>query len=187
MSKGKWIPMNADGTMNCTDCGEAKPYTNEYFPYQIKKEGKLLKRCKPCQLIRTKKHYRDNPKYFVEYREENWLSGMKEYTKQWMKENNSAKYNCKIYSITNPIGEKYIGLTQYKSIEWRFMFHRKTYKEGKYAQRKLHLSFDKWGIENHTLEMVEELDTTDRAIGRATESKWIKHFKELKKSLNISK
>lgn len=183
MSKGKWIPYNSDGTLNCADCGEAKPYTNEYFPYQIKDKGMLLKRCKKCQLIRTKKHYKENPEYFVEYRKDNWESGMRDYQLGWMKENLSAKHNCKVYKLTAPDGNFYIGLTQYRTLNLRMRFHKKAFKENKNSQPLLHESFRKFGILNHKLELVEELGL-DRDEGELREGYWIN---ELGATLNINK
>lgn len=187
MKRGVLIPMNSDGTLTCSDCGESKPYTNQYFPYQIKKEGKLLKRCKSCQLIRTKEYYKNNPNYFKEYREDNWETSMKDYILNWMKINNAAKYKCKIYSITSPDERVYIGLTKRKTIKFRFLEHKKCFSAGIVKIRALCESFDKWGVENHKLQLIEELDTTDRNLGRKLESKWIKHYKNLGKSLNIQK
>ncbi len=183
MAKGKWIPINSDGTVNCADCGEAKPYTNDYFPYQIKEEGKLLKRCKACQLIRTKEHYRNNKKYFVEYREEHWESGMRDYTREWMKENLMAEYNCKVYKLTAPDGNFYVGLTQYKYLTYRMRFHKKSFKENTNSQPLLHESFRKWGIKNHKMELIEELGL-DRDEGELRETHWIN---ELGATLNMNK
>jgi hypothetical protein len=183
MSKGKWIPPNSDGTLNCGDCGEAKPYTNEYFPYQIKEKGMLLKRCKKCQLIRTKKYYKGNPKYFSDYREENWEKGMKEYSLKWMRDNLMAEYNCKVYKLTAPDGNFYVGLTKYKYLSYRMRFHRKSFREDKNSQPLLHASFRKFGIKNHKMELIEELGL-DRDEGELRETYWIN---ELGATLNKNK
>jgi len=185
MAKGKWIPINSDGTVSCGDCGIDKPYTNEYFPYQIKKEGKLLKRCKPCQLIRTKKHYRENPEYFVEYREEHWDTGMRDYTRNWMKKNLIAKYNCKVYKITAPDSDNnfYIGVTQYKYLKQRLRYHKRCFVNTKGRQKLLHDSFEKYGFSNHKIELIEELGL-DRDFGNMRETYWIN---KLGATLNIRK
>ena len=51
--------------INCPDCGQSKPFTNEFYPYANKKEGRLLKRCKVCQNERTKVYRKENPDYWI--------------------------------------------------------------------------------------------------------------------------
>jgi hypothetical protein len=179
MAKGKWIPINSDGTVNCGDCGEAKPYTNEYFPYQIKKEGKLLKRCKSCQLVRTKKYYAETPEYWEKYRIKR-ADYLRDYWEDYYEQD-----TCKIYGVMNPIGEVYCGFTQKKKIDIRIAQHQSDYriKHGSYG--KFHESLDKYGWDNHTSFLIEEVKTKKRDRGLATETKWIEYYMRIGKSLNI--
>ena len=60
-------------------------------------------------------------------------------------------YNvCGIYSITNPIGEKYIGSS--RCIRKRWIRHK--FKSQNH--RKLFTSLEKYGIENHLFEIITE-------------------------------
>lgn len=58
---------------------------------------------------------------------------------------------CGIYKITSPSGRIYIG--QSKDIEQRWGTYRCSLAK---TQRQLRLSFEKYGIENHTFEIVKE-------------------------------
>ena len=182
MAKGKWIPPNSDGTMTCADCGEAKPYTNEYFPYQIKKEGKLLKRCKSCQLVRTKKYYAETPEYWEAYRIKR-ADYIRDYWEDYYELD-----TCKIYGIVcKETGETYVGFTQHKDINIRVSRHKVDYRGRHGAYAKLHESVDRYGWDGHDVVLIEELKTKDRARGMAQETFWIRHYHKMGKTLNIAK
>lgn len=58
-----------------------------------------------------------------------------------------------IYKITAPDGKVYIGQT--KNHNYRF-FNYRTPNRTNRSHPRLHPSFDKWGVDNHTFEMIEE-------------------------------
>lgn len=84
-----------------------------------------------------------------------------------------------IYKITSPTGRVYIG--QSVNIEKRFRHYRSKNESTK--QRRLKLSFDKYGIENHKFEVVEEC-SVDQLNDR--ERYWQDYYNVLdqKKGLN---
>ena len=65
---------------------------------------------------------------------------------------------CGIYKITSPTGRIYIG--QSVDINHRFGSYIKMYVKNE-GQVKLHRSFLKHGVENHTFEIIEECKTED--------------------------
>ena len=62
-----------------------------------------------------------------------------------------------IYKITSPTGRVYIG--QSKNIEKRFQNHKSPYNLNK--NTKLYNSFKKYGVENHTFEIIVECKTSE--------------------------
>ena len=72
-----------------------------------------------------------------------------------------------IYTITNPAGEKYVGYTGAKpNVRWAR--HKSQYRFGKCGLLKLHASFVKHGVENHTFEVIEKVATRIDAMARET-------------------
>ena len=72
-----------------------------------------------------------------------------------------------IYKITNPEGESYIGYTGTKpNVRWGR--HRAQFTHGKAKLVKLHASFVKHGVDNHTFEVIEEVATRIDAMSRET-------------------
>lgn len=66
-----------------------------------------------------------------------------------------------IYKITNQINQKaYIGKTV-NSIDSRWKEHLHDYKRRNYEQRPLYSAMNKYGIENFTIELVEEANVKD--------------------------
>jgi hypothetical protein len=90
----------------------------------------------------------------------------------------------KIYTITNPIGEVYVGSTEIP-INIRFHKHRTKYKVKHGEHPLLHASFDLWGIDSHIFKLVYEIQNIDTAELREIESNMIKAFKHNGKSLNV--
>lgn len=88
-----------------------------------------------------------------------------------------------IYKIINPKGKIYIGqTTHYKS-------RMSNYKRMNYkGQKKLYNSFKKYGVNNHIIEIIEEVDNIE---GDIKEQYWISHFKSYfkdeNKGLNLNK
>jgi hypothetical protein len=90
-----------------------------------------------------------------------------------------------IYSITNPIGECYVGQTNMIP-KYRWMMHKSAYhsKPGQYPL--LHKSFDKWGFDGHIFSIVQELGDICKIDLREVESNMINAYKLNGKSLNVN-
>lgn len=87
-----------------------------------------------------------------------------------------------IYKITNNINEKvYIGQTVQK-IETRWKRH---IRESKTNCRHLYCAMRKYGIENFSIEVIEECDTEDELDER--EQYWINQYDSCNRGYNISK
>jgi hypothetical protein len=93
-----------------------------------------------------------------------------------------------IYTITNPLGEVYIGQTN-KKPEYRFSNHKSNYKyqkaNGYSTFPKLHKSFTLWGIDAHIFEVIKECGNISKEELREIESNMIKGYKSNGKSLNV--
>ena len=81
-----------------------------------------------------------------------------------------------IYKITNPKGEVYIGCSQNIHIRW--MNYKNSSKTAK--QPKLNQSFETYGFENHTFEILEGIE--DSLAQR--EKHWIELYNSYNKGLN---
>lgn len=77
-----------------------------------------------------------------------------------------------IYKITNQINNKlYIGKTSLSSVEERFKEHIQDSKRERYEKRPLYDAMNKYGIENFTIEQIEEVVNDEIASQR--EIYWI--------------
>lgn len=77
-----------------------------------------------------------------------------------------------IYKITNKINQKvYIGKTQY-SIESRFREHLDSSKRARCEKRPLYDAMNKYGIENFSIELVEETNNPEER-----EKYWINYYR----------
>ena len=182
--------LNPNGTMCCSDCGEAKPFTNEYFPFQRKHKGQLLKRCKPCQNKRTYQFRKKNPDYWIGAN--GWFEKNKEHWQTYLEDNWKANKNGKIYSLTNPEGMVYIGYTQFNDIKKRLKVHINDYNAYTRGSRKkgiekLYESFTKFGINNHTCILIEDLGHKNRYLGLQREKEYIQQYINKGISLNSIK
>jgi hypothetical protein len=144
----------------CGSCKHSKP-TTQFSKYKRSKDG-LQPHCKVCQSIRTRP-----------------------LTNELLK----ANKNGIIYRIVNPLGETYIGCTKSKPT-YRFMNHRGVYfnqkLKGYSTFPSLHKSFDIWGIDAHTFEVVKDMgDITKKAL-REVESRMIIALKLNGKCLNVN-
>ena len=83
-----------------------------------------------------------------------------------------------IYKITNKInGHSYIGLS--KDIQKRWSDHKtKAYCSKREDDRRkaLYCAFRKYGLENFTFEIVEEIDANDLEKMKEREIYWIKYY-----------
>jgi group I intron endonuclease len=86
-----------------------------------------------------------------------------------------------IYKITNPNGRVYVGAS--KDIDKRWSVDYK-YACNVKSQKKLYRSFNKYGIDAHVFEVVEECDV-DILFER--EIFWIEYYNSFEKGLNLTK
>lgn len=82
-----------------------------------------------------------------------------------------------IYKITSPSGKIYIGQSQ--QVEKRKEHYRKN--SHRIPQPKLRNSFEKYGVDNHRFEVIEECSITDL---NDRERHWQEHYQVLDKGLN---
>lgn len=88
-----------------------------------------------------------------------------------------------IYKITNTINQKaYIGKTV-NSIEQRWKEHRKDYKRKQCEKRPLYDAMNKYGIENFTIELIEEVDIKELSD---KEVYWIGYYDTYKNGYNAT-
>lgn len=79
-----------------------------------------------------------------------------------------------IYKITNNINNKcYIGKSS--NIEERFQYHKKRYKNEKEWDKPLYKAFRKYGIENFSFEIIEEIEDYEHKSNEQ-EKYWIQYF-----------
>ena len=86
-----------------------------------------------------------------------------------------------IYKITNNInGKIYIGKTEF-SVEKRFREHCLDYKKERFEKRPLYSAMNKYGIENFSVETIEETDNPEER-----EKYWIEYFGSFKNGYNAT-
>jgi len=167
----------------CNDCGKVKD-ANQYSKCSSAKDG-LQPKCKECNkrdnlIFRTEK-----PEHHAE-----WQSTNSDKHLEIVKKYRRANKGGKIYSIKNPNGDYYIGMTE-MYLNVRKYEHTNHYKSALKGRRErlpgLHDSFDKYGINNHQFETIVELDGYDRQQLGFVESSFIQAFKQIGKSLNFKK
>ena len=142
--------------LKCSKCGETKSTTK--FNKESKSKSGYQAYCVSCK---------------------------KDIHGEYMKGNKS----CLLYRIINPLGDTYIGSTQ-RLLHLRFLTHRGDYtRHLKYGTEKfplLYKSFDKWGIDTHTFELVADLGNISSQELRELESRMIIALKNNGKSLNVN-
>jgi hypothetical protein len=169
-------------TKTCWKCGKDKPATLEYFHKRTISTDGLQRMCKPCRLENNKKKYVENPDYYVEYRKENG-DILNQTTIRWVKKHRTANHPEKIYKVTAPDGNFYIGHTAHITAEYRLSIHKTKYRQGKNDAPLLFQSFKKFGLDAHTIEVVEELGYNKKEAEKR-ETYWIN---KLKSTLNKAK
>ena len=84
-----------------------------------------------------------------------------------------------IYKITNKINQKcYIGKS--KDIIKRWNYHKTRYNDKKEYDKPLYRAFRKYGIENFTFDILEELQEYDKESNEK-EKYWIKFYNSYEK------
>lgn len=165
----------------CIKCREMKE-TTQFSKCSARKDG-LQNNCKACNKEDNLKFRTEiNPLHHADWQQNN-LDKLCEYVAKYRK----ADKGGLIYSIRNPNGDTYIGMTE-THLSVRALEHRQHYKKAKRGKQAplplLHKSFDKYGLDNHSFEVVIQLDV-DRKQLEFVESSFIAAFKEIGKSLNI--
>lgn len=180
----------------CNECGKSFEATTEYFHRNKAFRDGLLPHCKSCQNEKTAQYRIGKGKnyWFDENGRDGWFRDAenKKKWKEYQYETIAAKDNCKIYAIVNPEGNVYIGLTKRPTLKLRMRYHKNDYRSYvKDNSRKsiplLYDSFTKWGLDNHTAILIEELDTTDNKIGLRKEAEYIQQYMNKGISLNKKK
>ena len=167
---------NNKETKQCGDCNELKPIT-QFSKNRSSTDG-LQKKCKSC-----------NSKDNLQFRTEK-----PEHHADWQKNNpqqhnrNVARYRKadkpgKIYSLTNENGEHYIGMTQ-THMSVRMSAHKQHFRKSNGELPNLHKSFDQFGIDNHKVNVLLELEGIDKTQLRFIEKAFIQSFNQQGKILN---
>ena len=168
--------------IQCTQCGKIKE-TTQFSKCSSAKSG-FQPKCKICNKEDNLKFRTQiNPQHHAEWQRTN-PDRLTELVTKYRK----ADKGGIIYSIRNPDGETYIGMTEaYLPVRW--LEHRQHYKRAKKGKKqplpKLHNSFDKYGLENHTFEIVISLPGYDRRQLAFVETSFIESFQQIGKSLNV--
>jgi len=161
----------------CSKCGITKELT-EYHKKTKSKDG-LQNYCKSC-IKETNTNFRETkPEYQKDWFKANSVK-WKKYISDWRR----ADKTPTIYSITNPKGEVYVGMTL-MPLSARIREHRRHFKS-KYQKELplLHKSFSDYGIENHKVDTIIQLEGMDRKQVGMVEIAFIKSFQLEGKSLN---
>lgn len=163
-------------TKLCNNCGKVKE-TTQFSKRTASPDGLQLK-CKQCNSKDNRDFRIEKPEHHIE-----WQRSNAEQHSRNVARYRRADKSGKIYSIINPDGYVYIGMTN-THIAVRMLEHRAHYRRGKVKLPKLHESFNKFGIDNHKVNIILELDGIDRTQLRFIEKSFINAFSQQGKSLN---
>jgi hypothetical protein len=163
----------------CQKCHKVKD-TNQFSKCSSNKDG-LQYKCKECNKVDNLKFRTEiNPTHHKKWQAKNWDKFI-DYVKKYRK----ADKTPLLYSIKNPDGLQYIGMTM-MSFSVRLLEHRSHYRRASMGKRDrlglLHDSFDKFGIENHEFKVIKECPGLSREQLKQLESAFI----TLNKFQNIS-
>ena len=134
----------------CSKCGETKS-TSEFSKCKARKDG-LQYQCRECNKKSNLKFRTENPEHHILWQKNNAKQHL-DNVSRWRRADKSSK----IYSITNPLGETYIGMTN-TPFSVRMLEHRSHYRKDNGRLPELHKSFDKHGFENHKIDLLLELE-----------------------------
>ena len=165
----------------CQRCGKTKE-TTKFSKCSKNKDG-LQYKCKQCDKETNLKFRTEiNPTHHEKWQNKNWDKFV-DYVKKYRK----ADKTPIIYSIKNPDGFQYIGMSM-MSFKVRLWEHRAHYRRALIGKRDrlglLHDSFDKFGIENHEFKVLKECPGLTRDQLKELESAFITINKFQKISLN---
>ena len=167
----------------CQRCGKVKE-TTQYSKCRKHKDG-LQYKCKQCDKETNLKFRTEiNPTHHEKWQNKNWDTFI-----GYMKKYRRADKTGIIYSITNPEGLQYIGMTMTK-IQVRLLEHRSHYRRALEGKRQrlglLHDSFDTYGLDSHEFKVIKECPGLTRGQLRELEKAYITLNKFQKISLNTN-
>jgi len=160
----------------CKECSKSKDITQ--FSKRSASTDGLQGKCKQCNSKDNKLFRTQKPEHHME-----WQKSNSEQHSRNVARYRKADKPGKIYSICNPNGERYIGMTN-THISVRMLEHKLHYRRRHGALPGLHQSFDKFGFDNHKVDVVLELDGIDRTQLRFIEKSFIKVYTQKGISLN---
>ena len=164
-------------TKECSKCGNVKE-TTQFSKSRANKDG-LQYACKRCNSKTNLVFRTDKPEHHADWQKNNPEQHVRNVARY-----RKAGTNGLIYSITNPDGFVYIGMTQ-TPFSVRLGEHKKQYRRGRGNIPALHKSYDAYGYNNHKANVILELEGIDRVQLAFIETTFIQLYKELGKSLNI--
>jgi hypothetical protein len=164
-------------TKQCNLCGNVKE-TTQFSKCNSNKDG-LQYACKRCNSKTNLVFRTDKPEHHADWQRNNPEQHLRNVARH-----RKADKPGKIYSITNPDGFVYIGMTQ-TPFKVRLGDHKKDYRSNKGNIPALHKSYDVYGYDNHKANVILELEGIDRVQLGFIETTFIQLYKELGKSLNI--
>lgn len=163
----------------CTKCKNTKPY-EQFSKLKRAKDGYQY-HCKECN---NRDNYRFRHEIDPGYMQR-WFNEHRQEWNEYIKEYSNVEDINTIYSITSPNGDVYIGHTMRKK-RFRIAEHSKFYRSRAHNIPLLYESFDRWGIDNHKVEILKQWEGT-KEEGLTMESKLIQFYQSIGKSLNIKK
>jgi hypothetical protein len=163
-------------TKNCKQCNKSKPIS-EFSKRSASSDG-LQPKCKQCNSKDNLKFRTDKPEHHEQWQKDNAEQHVRNVTRY-----RKADKSGKIYSISNENGEHYIGMTN-THITVRIFEHKTHYRRRHGDIPKLHESFDKFGFDNHKVDVLLELEGIERTQLRLIEKAFIQSFYQQGKSLN---
>lgn len=161
----------------CNKCGNVKE-TTQFSKCRANKDG-LQYQCRRCNAKTNLDFRTDKPEHHADWQKNN----LKQHLRNVARHRKADKPG-KIYSITNPDGFVYIGMTQ-TPFKVRLGEHKKQYRRDTGNIPALHKSYDVYGYDNHKANVILELEGIDRVQLGFIETTFIQLYKELGKSLNI--
>lgn len=167
----------------CLKCSEVKDYS-QFSKCKARKDG-LQDRCKQCNKVDNLRFRKEiNPEHHAKWQKEN-IKKVSQLVRKYRKADKTGV----VYALINSEGEVYVGETK-THLKVRLMEHRVKYKrflEGKLKKEHplLFESFEKYGIDNHRLEILFEDKDISKKDLKLIEKSFIKAFKENGNSLNV--